>query len=299
METVLDSFATFCHQAGPLKCKVYEPTVLGIQTRLTAARRSLATSPIPVPFSDKGPFLLTEPLLANRLFWAAYSPLSTFPLVANTIIAIEARNASEIAASFSQQASYECDCKRPQISWQRTDMMHAFHAIACSDAPPIPFDQTEFENHLANLTAISPLAGPFWAGLRLGCTQWPIRAKWRYDGPLEANETSHPILVLSPSFDPVCPISDARRVQGRYKGSRLLEQHSYGHCTIAAPSLCTALRLREYFVNGTLPEEGTVCEPDILPFEGAIAQALSVEDQELLKALEDLSAMTPQFGPKF
>jgi hypothetical protein len=298
MEAVLDSFATFCHQAGPLKCQVYEPTIADIQSRLAAARRSLATSPIPVPFSDKGPFLLTEAFLVAEMFLAAYGPLSMFPLVAKTIVAIEARNTSEIATIFGQEGSYECNCKRPQAPWHLADQTQAFHAIACGDIPPIPFDQTEFENHLTKLTAISPLAGPIWAGLRLGCTQWPIRAKWRYDGPLEANETSHPILVLSPSFDPVCPISDARRVQGRYKGSRLLEQHSYGHCTIAAPSLCTALRLREYFVNGTLPEEGTVCEPDILPFEGTIAHALSVEDQELLKVLEDLSAMTLQFSPK-
>lgn len=41
---------------------------------------------------------------------------------------------------------------------------------------------------------------------------------------------------------------------------------SMQHASIAQPSLCTALAIRDYFVNGTLPEPGTVCEPDVMLF---------------------------------
>lgn len=32
------------------------------------------------------------------------------------------------------------------------------------------------------------------------------------------------------------------------------------HCSLAAPSLCTAKAIRAYFRNGTLPEPGTMCD---------------------------------------
>ncbi|EPT01002.1 hypothetical protein FOMPIDRAFT_15813, partial [Fomitopsis schrenkii] len=73
--------------------------------------------------------------------------------------------------------------------------------------------------------------------------------------------TTHPLLIVSPRYDTVCPLSDAERVHERYS-SGLLVQNSYGHCSLAAPSLCTAKYVREYFEDGTLPEEGTVCEVD-------------------------------------
>jgi hypothetical protein len=298
-DAVLDSFATFCHQAGPLKCQVYESTVENIQARVTAARRSLSVSPIPVPFSDKGPFLFTESLLVRQIFQATYNPLEIFPTLTNTIVAVETRNASAIASAFGKQASYECDCKETQTPWQSDFTDEALAGIACGDTPYAPYNEVEFEKYLINLTASSSLAGPIWAVNQLRCSEWPIRSKWSFKDPLAAEETSHPILILSPTFDPVCPISDARRVRGRYEGAGFLEQHSYGHCTISSPSLCTAKHLREYFVNGTLPAEGTVCKSDVLPFEGPVAYALSAEDQELFEALEHLSTMTPRFGPKF
>lgn len=37
---------------------------------------------------------------------------------------------------------------------------------------------------------------------------------------------------------------------------------------ISQGSLCTAKAVISYFVNGTLPESGTVCEVDAVPFSG-------------------------------
>jgi hypothetical protein len=50
-------------------------------------------------------------------------------------------------------------------------------------------------------------------------------------------------------------------------------------------------------VNGTLPKEGTVCEPDELPFTGQVGAAVqSPDDRELLDALRTLSDQVPMFG---
>ncbi|KAK1579215.1 uncharacterized protein LY79DRAFT_523093, partial [Colletotrichum navitas] len=41
---------------------------------------------------------------------------------------------------------------------------------------------------------------------------------------------------------------------------------SVGHCSISTPSQCTVGLIRQYLVSGELPEAGTVCPVDILPF---------------------------------
>lgn len=40
------------------------------------------------------------------------------------------------------------------------------------------------------------------------------------------------------------------------------------HSSLAQASVCTALATRAYFVNGTLPEPGTVCKVDVSLFAG-------------------------------
>lgn len=64
-----------------------------------------------------------------------------------------------------------------------------------------------------------------------------------------------------------------------------------GHCTLSAPSLCTAKYVRAYFQKGSLPPVGTVCKPNVLPFIGNVtegeANILSVEDEALLEAMRD------------
>ena len=111
---------------------------------------------------------------------------------------------------------------------------------------------------------------------------------------------SHPILVVQPKFDPVCPLRDALAVRERYGGAGLLVQDSYGHCSVSAPSVCTAKVVRAYFEEGTLPEEGTVSEPDELPFVGRVSdvQARSDEDERLLEALRGLAKAVPMFGAR-
>jgi len=87
----------------------------------------------------------------------------------------------------------------------------------------------------------------------------------------------------------------------RFPGSTVLEQNSEGHCSISAPSLCTAKYVRRYFETGEVPPPGTICEADMKPFIGAgdAVKAMGAEDRELLKALEKLATglkPRPWFG---
>lgn len=69
-------------------------------------------------------------------------------------------------------------------------------------------------------------------------------------------KTAEPILVLSTTYDPVCPLVSAKKAHNSFEGAGFVEQKSYGHCSISMPSLCTAKHVRKYFTEGKLPEVG-------------------------------------------
>ncbi|OSC97428.1 alpha/beta-hydrolase [Trametes coccinea BRFM310] len=290
-DTVIGSFFHFCHQAGPDKCTLWEPTAAEIQDRYLKVLNAVGESPVPIPLADP-PLVLTRKHLQAQMFQASYKPLSAFGLVADTILAIETRNQTALATLAPRIADpTECNCSAAPEPW-RADS-EAMRAIECGDGDEEPFDADAFTAFYTRLLALSPLSAPIWAANYLACAEWRVRPHTRYLGPFAAARTAHPLLLVSPRFDPVCPLADARAVHGRFGGAGLLVQNSYGHCSLAAPSLCTARHVRAYMENGTLPEPGTVCEPDELPFVGRVEEArarvLSVEDLQLLEAMRGLS----------
>ena len=295
-EEVVSSLFDFCHRAGPRKCALYEPTPGAIRARYFDAVASVAEHPFPVPLADP-PFVVTRKALLAQLFHASYTPLTAFSAVVDTVVALEARNASALAALAPKLAGEipKCDCAGDAAApWLVTT--EAFGAIACGDAEAVEYDPAAFAAYYDALAAASPLAGPMWAVNQLTCTAWRVRPAWRHTGPLAAPATAHPLLVLQPRWDPVCPLSDARAVRARYGDAGIVVQESYGHCTISAPSVCTAKHLRAYFSDeGTVPPEGTTCEADELPFVGSVTDvnALSVGDAELLEAMRGLADVLP------
>jgi len=86
-----------------------------------------------------------------------------------------------------------------------------------------------------------------------------------------------------------------------------LPVHSFGHCSLAHPSLCTAKTLRAYFVDGTVPAQDPHCDADDgflfpHPDEESLSapEALSSEDTGLRRAMWDLarSADIVAMGPR-
>ncbi|CCL98563.1 uncharacterized protein FIBRA_00563 [Fibroporia radiculosa] len=299
-DAVWESFFTFCNRAGPEKCSLYMPSVAEVKDRVLAIMDHVGEEPFPVPFAGSGPLIVTRKALHNFAFQALYRPIRQFSSFADALLAVERSNQT-ILAELSKElgGGYECNCER-ELPWLvKTE---ATSAIMCGDGEPITHSPKEFQEWFSGLSASSQFASPIWGLQYLRCAGWQIRPKWRYTGPLAAENTSHPILVVSPMYDPVCPLSDARAVRARYGGAGLLIQNSFGHCSRSAPSLCTAKYVREYFVNGTLPEEETVCEVDELPFVGPAAEGweklsrYSDEDRSLMEALRGLAVSVPISG---
>ncbi|TBU44969.1 alpha/beta-hydrolase [Dichomitus squalens] len=294
-EAVINSLFTYCHEAGPLKCALYESSPGKIRERYYRVLDRVERDPIPVPHAEP-PLLITRKALVNQIFRAAYKPINTYGTVVDTIRAIETANQTALTTLAPKIVDpTECACRTELPQIVEND---AFSAIACGDGEERTYDPEAYKAYYADLTSDAPNAGPFWAVHFLQCTEWSVRPKWRYTGPLAAANTSHPILILQPKFDPVCPLRDALAVRERYGGAGLLVQNSYGHCSMSAPSVCTAKHVRAYMEDGRLPKEGTVCEPDELPFVGQVsdARAMSGEDATLSEALRGLSEVVPMFG---
>ncbi|KAK3304150.1 TAP-like protein-domain-containing protein [Chaetomium strumarium] len=113
----------------------------------------------------------------------------------------------------------------------------------------------------------SKVAGDAADHLPMWCAQWRIDAKERYRGDFRV-KTRKPVLVIGNTYDPVTPLVAARNVSATLEGSVLLQHDGYGHSSLAQASLCTALATRAYFVNGTLPEPGTICDVHVPLFAG-------------------------------
>jgi hypothetical protein len=116
---------------------------------------------------------------------------------------------------------------------------------------------------------------------------WPVPKSHAYV-PRHGVKTVHPLLILSTTYDPVCPLVSAKGANAAFEGSRLVEVKGYGHCSIAVPSLCVTRHVRAFFENGTLPDENHVqCEVDGNPYfggekdkDGKVASLVHLEDTE-------------------
>jgi hypothetical protein len=75
----------------------------------------------------------------------------------------------------------------------------------------------------------------------------------RYHPEYPRVKTANPILVLSTTFDPICPLVSAKKAHNSFEDAGFLEQKSYGHCTVSMPSLCTMKYVKAYFSEGILP----------------------------------------------
>lgn len=92
-------------------------------------------------------------------------------------------------------------------------------------------------------------------------TRWLMPTKERYWGQFQAT-TKTPTLYVNAQHDPAAPLIVACNASQSFEGSSVLQTDGYGHGLFYAPSECIARHVRAYFLNATLPTNGTYCEPD-------------------------------------
>lgn len=279
-EKDVDLLYYHCARVGYPTCalanKKGKTTPEDVKQRIEHITMSLYHNPLPV-ISPTRPEVIEYSDIKNLIFAAVYNPIQSFPFVTNLLSDLEQGNGTrfaELTEGYHAFTCPTCSGKASTLPLRNQTGVHeipAFgvdntRAIACTDGD----DQTsvtrsEFAEFVKNITALSPSIGSMWATIRLQCIHYTLRPIHRYPGPWKAN-TSHPLLFLGNSADPVTPLRNAIKHAKGFEGAVALEQKSPGHCTLAAHSRCTEGFVRGYFQNGEMPPPGTRCEVDEVPF---------------------------------
>ncbi|KLU86095.1 hypothetical protein MAPG_05114 [Magnaporthiopsis poae ATCC 64411] len=317
-DKVLNGFYELCSLAGPRKCAFYEPTPAKIETRFRALLERLRENPVVVPAraadesADDGapemPQIINYSSLRRTLSSVLYQPLYLFPKFARALAALETGDGlpflrmngagSSLLQSACPSAPEPVEPTVPpsSVAESTADM---FAAVLCADGMPwgnkTVRDLVSVAEELRN---ISFADGAVNSAVKAACVGRTVRPKWRYTGSFEV-KTAFPVLFINNMADNATPLVSARNNSQGFEGSVLLVQKSYGHTTLAAPSTCTAGRIRAYFQDGQLPPRGTECEPDQLPFgvpvtpsasaEGTMSVVESREAEDLAHAVLKLS----------
>ena len=137
-------------------------------------------------------------------------------------------------------------------------------AVECAESPN-PRHPGVFPALAALAYARAGDVGPFWTWYDEPCASWPATAAERYAGPWD-RPTANPILLINTTHDPATPYEGAVAMAHALARARLLTIDGYGHGGGGIPSACVDTYKSSYFVDGTLPPPGTVCEQDQPPF---------------------------------
>ncbi|KAK1231284.1 hypothetical protein PQX77_005599 [Marasmius sp. AFHP31] len=262
----LQRFFTDCLAAGPHKCSFHEPSIDGMSDKLNLLYNSIIQSPIPV-HTEMSYGLVDYARLRFTIFKSLYEPFEKWATLARGLqdLVDELRNGT-VLYRMMEEAPVRCECD-PCESRETVleSVRDAQTAIICNDADEVPSSLKHAREHYAKVLEVSEW-GSLWAGFRVVCGGWPKIPKAQFRGPIAAN-TSFPLLIIGNAADPVTPMSSAHKLSRSFPGSVVLLQDSAGHTSTSSPSACTARNVRDYFDNGTMPEDGTWCAINGSPFD--------------------------------
>ncbi|ORY58006.1 Alpha/Beta hydrolase protein [Leucosporidium creatinivorum] len=297
-----DGFLSSCASSGPLGCGLAQEnsTAKGIGSRVQTLIDQLRETPLPVGRSKVGPGVVTASQVQYAIFQSLYSP-KTWPQLASALASLEQGNGTalyEIANVSNDELDRAKDPLDNVFHRRMGSGMDATAAIMCSDTSSSTLNDTSLStlhSYMLELDALSP-TGNIWAMWVSQCRRWTAKAREVYRGPWTRKEglrkPAYPIVFFSQTADPVTPLVSARKMARGFgkDSSRVVVQDGFGHCSLAHPSLCTALAARAYFLNGTLPSaegEEKHCKSDegfLFPHPGAEVELQAEgDDRELVE----------------
>ncbi|KAK0455738.1 Alpha/Beta hydrolase protein [Desarmillaria tabescens] len=250
----LQAFFDGCYQAGPDGCPFYDSSPDAIKQNLDNLYDTIRARPLPVRLPTAYG-VVDYARLRYAVFSSLYIPQSIYWTLAKGLSELAQGNGEGIL-NLTAHTPFECSCDDPS-ALLTSSVQDSMIAVICNDGLPVPRDVESAEAYYANLSAQFEWAS-IWTGVRIGCAGWPDYPKTNFRGPFTGN-TSYPILFVGNTADPVAPLAAAKKVASGFDGSVVLTQDSPGHCSISANSPCTQGYIRDYFINGTLPELDTVC----------------------------------------
>jgi pimeloyl-ACP methyl ester carboxylesterase len=145
------------------------------------------------------------------------------------------------------------------------DFLDSFIAITCADST-LPRQPEQWPVLAREFAGTAPTYAAFWLYMRQPCAPWPTPQNGypqRYTGPWTLR-SDVPALLINNRFDPVTPVPFARRAQQALGNARLVVVDGRGHDPTGD---CTSKLQQRYLIDLQLPDPGTSCKADRLPFE--------------------------------
>ncbi|KAI1869038.1 uncharacterized protein JN550_006025 [Neoarthrinium moseri] len=299
-DKIMEYFFESCAKAGPEKCAFHEASAASIEERFFKLLGSLKKSPVLIPPYTNGtqlemPELVTYSKLQSLLRGCLYKPIEKLPQLAAVMAALERKD----GVPYYQMANEDdgppmldfCAVNEtlptvPEIPRHSDD---AFPAIMCADGEPIDASPDSILAYAKALQRISRYAGASNVHSKLSCAGRRARPRWRFAGPFGGIQTSFPVLFVGNIADNVTPLRSARSNAAAFPGAVVLVQESYGHCSLAAPSTCTARAIRDYFQHGVLPDPDTRCAQDYEMFEEPPEISATGLEGDIARAVRELS----------
>jgi pimeloyl-ACP methyl ester carboxylesterase len=268
-QKAVDSFYTYCVGSGPEICPLTtsNSTISDVKDRVEKIIKSIYHAPLAIN-SASGPDIITYSDVRGLLFQAAYIPQVYFPRAAAALAAIEVGHGAfldQLKDEYHDRHIYSCPINGTEPFFDVTESVSTW-AVLCSDGVDVSHEtMDEFAAHWKNMEDVAPMSGAVWAMLRMRCTAWKIKAAYKFEGDFGGN-TSHPILFLSNTADPVTPLRSGRVMHELFSNSGLLVSDNAGHSSLAQPNLCVLQKIKKYFQTGELPVKNTLCVPPQSPY---------------------------------
>ncbi|KAF8902292.1 TAP-like protein-domain-containing protein [Mucidula mucida] len=256
-DKTMQTFYNGCHAAGPELCAFYASSPPEIEANLNALYASVLASPVPV-YSPSSPAygIVDYRVLRNAVRAALYAPYASFTTLAQGLAQLAAGNGSSIYQMQLDSAPFECGSSNSTSTYLNT--LEVLVAVSCGDGVEITNSVTELQDYWTELSGISSFSDAMiW--VRATCAGWKVHREDRFLGPVSGN-TSFPLLFIGNTADPVTPLASANKTSAGFSGSAVLTLNAPGHTSFTASSTCVQSYIRDYFVNGTLPGDGIVCE---------------------------------------
>jgi pimeloyl-ACP methyl ester carboxylesterase len=134
----------------------------------------------------------------------------------------------------------------------------SYAGVECIDSEH-PVGSAAYRAFAADLAKVAPRLGGAVANELLPCAFWPAPVT-SVVGPVDA-KGAPPILVVGNTRDAATPYEQAQRVAAGLERGRLLTFDSAGHTAFGTGNQCITDAMTAYFVDLTLPAEGTICSP--------------------------------------
>ncbi|MGK8521593.1 alpha/beta hydrolase [Nocardia asteroides] len=269
-EEVLGEFLRLCAEAGAARCAFAAGSdsdaggrrsadapvrAADLRARNDAVLQRLRSGPLVIGTGERTRTVTYSEVLSSHAL-LLYDPEEGWPALAGLLAELERGPAGDPGAVSEILAA----------TTQPYDSLDSFTAISCADNT-FPRDPGRWAALSKDLAEVGPTYGAFWLSLRQACAYWPSPPEGyaqRYAGPWILRSDT-PALLVNNRFDPVTPLSAARRAQQELVNARLVVvEDGYGHVPL---NDCTRKLRERYLIDLQLPAPGATCRADELPFD--------------------------------